>query len=440
MSQLQDLLKFELLESMSVNRVFWRKALLVFSILGITCSNFVSANAFVPNLTINELPQVLIRNQSVRLTGTVNGVCVNHRVNVNRNTNGKWKSLGSVASQSGKWRFDTSSPNSNGVVIFKVTCGGQYPATLVRPVVQGAPITPRGPGNRIFGLDISRWQHIPGKNINFADMAAAGASFVIIKASDGTRTEDAIARRYVLEDAHDAKIAGLIVGYYHMVSVPTNNSTETLVASAKRQASLAATRLNELGGYDNRTLPYTIDMEGINSNVTQSSLFIWTKTFIDNFVAKTDRTPIIYSYRSFLATRYAKKTSVRDYLRKSHLWLAQPGNPADPKVKVGGLTYGGNDCFHTAWTVSSCQSVWTFWQYTSRGNRDKLGIPWHPQKGKSCPSQAKLCSSGVGTGPLHLDLNVFNGTKQQLLGLTAGLWNRSPADYSDVSPTPSASQ
>ena len=422
---------------MGINRALRGRTLLVSLVLLFLCGGVVSVSAYVPNLTINELPSVLIRNQSVRLAGTAMGECSGKRVAISQRVREKWVSLGSVVTKSGKWTFETTSPNASGIVIFKVNCGGQYPATLVRPVVVEAPIEAKGPGKRIYGLDISRWQHIPGKQIRFADMAAAGAAFVIIKASDGTKKEDAIARKFVLKDAHDAKVAGLIVGYYHMVSVPTNNSTKILVASARRQGSLAARRLNELGGYDNRTLPYTVDMEGINSKVTQTSLFIWTKAFITQFMSQSNRRPIIYSYRSFLASRYSKKSAVRDYLRMSHLWLAQPGNPADPKVKVGGLTYGGTDCFQTAWTIAGCKSVWTIWQYTNTGNRDKLGIPWQPVKGQKCPSHARLCSPGIGTGPHHLDLNVFNGSKKDLIKLTQGTWNRSLSDYLSVSATPS---
>jgi len=423
---------------MRTKGVFLSRVCSIVLLFSFLLGGIISAGAYVPNLTINELPTVLIRNQSILLTGKAQGACSGKGISISQHSRGKWTSLGTSFAQSGRWQFKATSPKSSGVVIFKVACGGQYPASVIRLVVVEAPIENSGPGNRIFGLDISRWQHISGKQINFADMAAAGSSFVIIKASDGTRSEDAIARKYVLEDAQRAKVAGLIVGYYHMVSVPATNSTPTLMSSAKRQGTLAATRLRELGGYDNRTLPYTLDMEGINSKVNQASLFIWTKTFIKQFMSLTHRRPIIYSYRSFLATRYAKKSVVRDYLKMSHLWLAQPGDPGDPKVRVGGLTYGGNDCFQSAWTVSGCRSIWTFWQYTNSGNRDKFGIPWRPQNGKPCPSHARYCVSGIGTGPHHLDLNVFNGTKKDLLKLTQGTWNRTLSDYLSDSPTASS--
>jgi GH25 family lysozyme M1 (1,4-beta-N-acetylmuramidase) len=289
------------------------------------------------------------------------------------------------------------------------------------------------------GLDISRWQHMPRQTIDFAQMAAAGISFVIIKASDGYGPEDAIAKKYVIDDARRAKAAGLIVGYYHMISVPTGNAKGTLIGSANRQASLVSTRLRQLGGYDVRTLPFTIDVEGINSTISQASLELWTRTFVTAFTKKTKRTPMLYSYRSLLATRYSRSESTIKFLRTMHLWLAQPGNPADPTVRVGQFRPNDGSCFHTAWATSQCRTVWTIWQYTSRGNRDTYGIPWSPQRGSRCPSQAKYCVAGVGTGPLHLDMNVFNGKIADLEALVAGSWQRRPGDFVDPTATPTLS-
>ena len=79
------------------------------------------------------------------------------------------------------------------------------------------------------------------------------------------------------------------------------------------------------------------------------------------------------------------------------------------------------------------------WQYTNRGNRDTFGIPWRPLPGQKCPSHARFCVPGVGTGPHHLDLNVFNGNAVQLQNLISGTWVRLPSDYVVPSPTPSVS-
>lgn len=398
------------------------------------------AVAFVPAITISPVAFTLYGRQSLTLQGTVGQICKTHPVHLSRKQGTSWRDLGKASvSVSNRWQFVTRVPNDRSSVVYRATCGAQYAASLVRKVSKTSAITYSGPGQKILGLDISRWQHIPGQTIDFERMADAGISFVIIKASDGYGPEDAIAKRYVLEDARRAKAAGLIVGYYHMISVPTGNAKSTLVASANRQASLVGTRLRQLGGYDVRTLPFTIDVEGINSSISQSSLHLWTKTFVTAFTKSTGRIPMLYSYRSLLASRYAKDAATISFLRTMHLWLAQPGNPADPKVRVGQFRSNDGSCFHTAWATSKCQTIWTIWQYTSLGNRDTYGIPWSPQKGSHCPSQAKYCVAGVGTGPHHLDMNVFNGRAVDLEALAAGSWLRNPSDYLEPSASPKPS-
>ncbi len=141
----------------------------------------------------------------------------------------------------------------------------------------------------------------------------------------------------------------------------------------------------------------------------------------------TGRKPIMYSYRSFLASRYLQDQPTVEKFRSYHLWLAQPGNPADPAVQVGqGLN--GRPCYESAWKQSDCTYVWTFWQYTNSGDRELYGIPWSPSAGE-CPIDATLCFPGRGTGRNHLDLNVFSGTAADLTALVNGSWQRTPSEY-----------
>ena len=49
-----------------------------------------------------------------------------------------------------------------------------------------------GPGNRIHGMDISRWQHPYGAAIDFKKMYDAGVRFVLIKGSDPVNTTRAL--------------------------------------------------------------------------------------------------------------------------------------------------------------------------------------------------------------------------------------------------------
>jgi GH25 family lysozyme M1 (1,4-beta-N-acetylmuramidase) len=135
----------------------------------------------------------------------------------------------------------------------------------------------------------------------------------------------------------------------------------------------------------------------------------------------------MYSYRNFLASRYLQDPATIDKFRNYHLWLAQPGNPADPAVQVGqGLS--GRPCYETPWKQTDCSYVWTFWQYTNSGDRELYGIPWSPTVG-DCPTDVTLCFPGRGTGRNHLDLNVFNGTAADLSALVTGSWVRTPLEY-----------
>ena len=410
-------------------------ATLLISVLGL-----VPALAFVPAITITPLPETLYARQSVVLQGSIGKMCHEHPVQLTIKHGSNWRTIGqATVNTKHRWKLTTRVPSNASPVIYQASCGAHYSAAIVRRVNKTATVTYSGPGHRVLGLDISRWQHIAGQTIDFERMADAGISFVIIKASDGYGPEDKTAERFVLNDARRAKAAGLLVGYYHMISVPTGNAKGTLTASANRQAILVGKRLEQLGGYDVRTLPFTIDVEGINSSISQTSLELWTKTFVNAFTKISGRTPMLYSYRSLLASRYSKSSDTVGFLRTMHLWLAQPGNPADPAVRVGQFRSSDGSCFHTAWATSKCRTVWTLWQYTSLGNRDTYGIPWSPQTGSHCPSQAKYCLPGVGTGPHHLDMDVFNGTAADLEALALGTWNRSPADYLESSPTPTPS-
>jgi GH25 family lysozyme M1 (1,4-beta-N-acetylmuramidase) len=259
-------------------------------------------------------------------------------------------------------------------------------------------------------------------------MKRAGASFVFIKASDGLSSEDSLARPLALADSTAAKSAGLYVGYYHRARLPVTNDQETLRADAISQARLVHSRLTELGGYrGGQVLPYVLDIEGVDAQINSESVTLWTATWVDEVVRQTKRRPIIYSYRSFLASRYTTDAATTTLLRNSHLWLAHPGNPADPQVVPGHFNSGAG-CYQTAWTKKDCSAVWTFWQYTASGDRDVFGIPWSPKSG-NCPAGANYCFAGTGTGNKHLDLNVFSGTAADMAALANGTWKRTAFDY-----------
>ena len=63
-----------------------------------------------------------------------------------------------------------------------------------------------GPGNRIHGMDISRWQHPNDQPIDFKKMYDAGVRFVLIKGSDTLDKSDALARKYLASEIGRAHV------------------------------------------------------------------------------------------------------------------------------------------------------------------------------------------------------------------------------------------
>ena len=265
-----------------------------------------------------------------------------------------------------------------------------------------------GPGGRIHGADISRWQHPNDAPIDFVKMHDAGVRFVMIKASDTRDDADALSLKYLIMDRSAAQAAGIYTGFYHYAVLPDVSSDEQVITDAQTQAQKALWRLGALGGYNERDLPYALDLENNCVRLSgktcarylpKAQITLWAKTFLQVIKTKTDRTPIIYSYPSFLEGAMVRDDELRQY----PLWLAQYAiNPADPLAQPG-LKEGG--CFVHSWTTANCSSTWTVWQYTSCGIAPKYGVP--------------------GT---RLDLNVFRGTPSTFLDLIKGSWIPEVAD------------
>ena len=123
------------------------------------------------------------------------------------------------------------------------------------------PLVAAGPGNRIHGVDISKWQHPYGKPINFVKMAKSGVRFVMIKGSDSQPTADAEAKKYLIEDRKAAQAAGLYTGFYYFAYIPDTKVKAEIIADAKTQAQKVIWRLGEIGGYTEQDLPVALDLE-----------------------------------------------------------------------------------------------------------------------------------------------------------------------------------
>ena len=267
----------------------------------------------------------------------------------------------------------------------------------------------RGPGGRIHGADISRWQHPNDKQIDFVKMYEAGMRFVFIKASDTRESADLLAIKYAAMDHHAAQAAGIYTGFYHYAVLPDVTSPEEIKQDALAQAQKVVWRLASMGGYSERDLPYALDLENkcvrysssgaCQKYATRSAVTLWATTFLASLKEKTGRTPILYSYASFLEGSMVRTPELAQY----PLWLAQYAiDPANP-INQPGLKNGG--CYVHSWTGANCDSQWTVWQYSSCGIAPKYGVPGN-----------------------RLDLNVFRGTPSSFLELAKGSWTPSLVD------------
>jgi GH25 family lysozyme M1 (1,4-beta-N-acetylmuramidase) len=260
-----------------------------------------------------------------------------------------------------------------------------------------------GPGGRIHGADISRWQHPNDKAIDFTKMYSAGVRFVFIKASDTRDSADQLSVKYVAMDHNAAQAAGIYTGFYHYAVLPDVTDPEDIKKDALAQAQKVVWRLAAMGGYGEKDLPYALDLENkcvrlstsgaCQKYATRSAVTLWTTTFLASLKEKTGRTPIIYSYANFLEGSMVRSAELAQY----PLWLAQYAiDPANP-INQPGLKAGG--CYVHSWTGTNCDSQWTVWQYTSCGIADKYGVPG-----------------------ARLDLNIFRGTPYAFLDLAKGSW------------------
>jgi len=266
-----------------------------------------------------------------------------------------------------------------------------------------------GPGGRIHGADISRWQHPNDKPIDFVKMYEAGMRFVFIKASDTRESADLLSVKYAAMDHYAAQASGIYTGFYHYAILPDVTELEDIKKDALAQAQKVVWRLASMGGYSEKDLPYALDLENkcvrysssgaCQKYATRSAVTVWATTFLASVREKTGKTPILYSYANFLEGSMVRSAELAQY----PLWLAQyaidPANPINqPGIKPGG-------CYVHSWTGANCDSQWTVWQYSSCGIAPKYGVPGS-----------------------RLDLNVFRGTPSSFLDLAKGSWTPTLVD------------
>ena len=347
-----------------------------------------------------------VKNALVRIDVKLPNGWSDTRLRARSNSNGAWIIKTKVTALTASITYRAV------VTIGKKTYASKSKSLEVKEVIQiTAPedqITLAGPGGRIHGTDVSRWQHPGDKPIDFSKMYGAGVRFVMIKASDTRDEADALAVKFLATDRSAAQLAGLYTGFYHYAILPNTTNRDEVIRDAQAQAQKALWRLSSIGGYTSRDLPYALDLE--NNCVASSGsscvkyaqrslVTLWAETWLEQMYSKTGRKPIMYSYPTFLEQAMVRSDKLRQY----PLWKAQYGiDPADPTAEPGRKVFG---CFVHSWSNSDCTSLWQIWQYTSCGIGDKYGV----------------ASS-------RIDLNVYRGDSASFLQLTKGVWTPAPTD------------
>ncbi len=272
--------------------------------------------------------------------------------------------------------------------------------------------TAKGLGSATKGVDVSMWQHPSNQQIIFTNLSSPsmyGASFAFIKSSDGGNRDGGVSATWFQSDRQAAKAAGLIVGGYHY-AVPGQSGKGTMIVPArKKKAKNYKKLLNVAAQYRHNDavlqarqayknamntplgdLPLTLDFEERPCGWTWGQVTTWTRDFLIEAQRISGRKPIIYANGYFV--------------NKLNAFPAK-----DPKKPSQNFDFSVYPLWLASWskTVATAPSSvpiwgtkWTFWQFTSDGAL------------KDSPTAPTVPTS-------HTDLDVFNGTPEQLAAFAA---------------------
>jgi GH25 family lysozyme M1 (1,4-beta-N-acetylmuramidase) len=238
------------------------------------------------------------------------------------------------------------------------------------------------------GIDVSHWNRVT----SWPSVAAAGYSYVFVKATEGTAGRDAAYARY----RAGASGAGLRVGAYHFAR-PGGRRRSARLADARAEADHFAAVAKPRAG---NLLP-VLDLER-TGGLAPRALISWTSAWLQEAERRLQVKPVIYSSPRFWKVAMADTTVFGT--RGHGLWLARWTRASSPQVP--GFNWAGYG--------------WTFWQWTSCGH--VAGI-------RGCVdldrfNGPELTPVLVGTAPTGVSLPTIEGTAQagQTLTATQGSW------------------
>ncbi|MEU1290305.1 lysozyme [Kitasatospora sp. NPDC005856] len=182
------------------------------------------------------------------------------------------------------------------------------------------------------GLDVSGYQG----NVNWSSVAANGAKFAYVKATEGT----GYTNPYFAQQYNGSYNAGLIRGAYHF-ALPN-------VSSGATQANYF---VSHGGGWsaDGKTLPPALDIEynpygATCYGLSQSAMVSWIRDFSNTVHSRTGRYPTIYTTTNWWTQCTGNNG---DFGTTNPLWIARYS------TSVGTLPNG--------WSYQ------TFWQFADSG-------------------------------------------------------------------------
>ena len=298
--------------------------LAIISVAATSLSPTFAAN-YTLSLALRQSPSV--NNSLLTLYGAVRPARKNLTVSLEVKFAKHWKSTSFSAktSPSGTWKVEATATALKARVEYRAyfQLNGKRIYSPTRPILirqipeisQADPtalISLTGPGGRIHGMDISRWQHPNDELIDFAKMYSRGIRFVMIKGADTHDRADAQALKYSLLDRNAAQAAGIYTGFYYYAYLPDTTDPVEIIRDANAQAQKAIWRLATLGGYTKRDLPLALDLENncvrigntgkCSKYAARSDVTLWATTWLAAVAKKTGRLPFFYSYPNFLET------------------------------------------------------------------------------------------------------------------------------------------
>ena len=136
----------------------------------------------------------------IKIQSEINGKWSDTRFSTKTTKLGTWKLEALVTAQDSVIKYRAKTTVSSKVIYSTSKKITVEPASEIDVLDPALTVEALGPGGRIHGVDISRWQHPNDARIDFEKMYAAGIRFAMIKASDTRDDADALALKYLLID------------------------------------------------------------------------------------------------------------------------------------------------------------------------------------------------------------------------------------------------